>query len=59
MAESQPHQFKAPDMFLLLDLSKSSILIDEIFAQIHCIIALIKKVAFIDRSSLNSTPPNL
>ncbi|MBT1883332.1 phage regulatory CII family protein [Enterobacter mori] len=59
LAECQPHQFNASDIFLLSDLSKISTLIDEFLAQIYCIIALTKKVAFIDRSSLNSAPPNL
>ncbi|MCK4227348.1 phage regulatory CII family protein [Enterobacter asburiae] len=58
MAECQPHQFKAPDIFLLSDLSKIPTLIDEFLSQIHCITALTKKVAFIDRTSLNSAPPN-
>jgi hypothetical protein len=59
MAECQPHQLKEPDIYLLSDLSKNSTLIDGFLAQIHCITALTKKVAFIDRSSLNSAPPNL
>ncbi|CAM7902506.1 Uncharacterised protein [Enterobacter cloacae] len=43
MAECLPHQFKAPYIFLLSDLSKIPIIIDEFLGRIHCITVLTNK----------------